>query len=104
MLRISIISGFIMGFACILASHSLALGFVDWIMIDVDSNVAVGVLDTAEIEFIGTDINGGVTDESYTEFNAPMFTPPLPFSDVVQDRVDGRQSRTDDLFNSDGIR
>jgi hypothetical protein len=52
-------------------------------MIDISTDVAIGGLDTVTVEFTGSDIDAGVIDESWSYFNAPMFTPPIEFTDVV---------------------
>lgn len=73
--------------ACLGLATSGALGSsltaTDWVLVDIDADVASGTLGPVGVTLSGGDIVHGVTDGSFTGFDFPFFTPPLAASDKV---------------------
>ena len=67
----------------ILPSVASASMFTDWSLVDIVTNVASGNLGGITVNFSGSDIDQGVTDNSFTGFNSSLFTPPIANSDLV---------------------
>src|SRR5688572_17879068 len=69
-------------FACAVfpASHALAQQFTEFTTIDNPNNIASGSIGTVAITFSGTEVSGGVTDNSFSGFSYPFFAPPLSAS------------------------
>ena len=65
-----------------------AMDFVDWTSIDTGSNFATGDLQGVSVFFGGSDITGGVVDESSDLFSHPPFSPSLALSDFVSFTAD----------------
>lgn len=66
------------------ASHAWAvLTFTDFTTTDTVGNTSSASLGPVAVTFSGTDISGGVTDNSFTGFNNAFFAPPLASSDSV---------------------
>jgi hypothetical protein len=86
MWRPLVLLSLVLVFAYSYASHASVIRFVDWITIDIGTDVAIGSLDTVSVEFTGSDIDWGVVNESWTGFDVPMFTPPIDSSDMVSFR------------------
>lgn len=69
--------------AAILPSGASATTFTDWSMVDIVTNVVSGNLGGVTVNFSGSNIDQGVTDNSFTGFNSSLFTPPIANSDLV---------------------
>lgn len=57
--------------------------FVDWASIDTSANVATGTLGSANVTLTGTNITGGIVDDSSSIFNSGFFSPSLTTSDFI---------------------
>ena len=68
---------------CFTTSPALSSTFTDWTTINTDTSVAVGSIDGVSVVFSGSNLDTGVTNGSSSAFDSPLFTPPLPNSDLV---------------------
>lgn len=73
--------------ACLGLAGSVAgastLATTDWTLVDPDQDIASGTLGTVGVSLSGGDIPGGIIDGSFTGFDFPFFTPPIPSTDKI---------------------
>jgi hypothetical protein len=65
------------------AASAPAAVFTDWTSFDPFTDVAAGTLGGTSVTLSGGDIDVAITDGTFPGFSFPLFTPPLPASDMV---------------------
>jgi len=83
MKKTSVFLGSALLLGAILPAGASAMMFTDWSLVDIVTNVADGELGGVKVSFSGSNIDQGITDNSFTGFNSLLFTPPLVNSDFV---------------------
>jgi len=83
MKKTSVFLGSALLLGAILPAGASAMMFTDWSLVDIVTNVADGELGGVKVSFSGSNIDQGITVNSFTGFNSLLFTPPLVNSDFV---------------------
>lgn len=58
--------------------------FTTWQSFDNANNLLKGVIGKVNVTLSGYDLTTAILDQSYTQFNAPYFIPPLPYADLIE--------------------
>ena len=73
--------------AALSATNGSTAEFTDWTNVNDTVGIAMGVLDGIPISFTGDVVTANsITDGTFTGFDSPLFSPQLPFSDVLDIR------------------